>query len=78
MKKILFDFFHIHQYGEVDLHGYQSCLICGKSVLVGRAECKHTYSIESRFTFPKRWYRDERIVYVQECRVCGHLNKFEI
>ena len=69
---------HLHEFGDVDLHGYQSCKTCGKSHFVGKSECRHTWEIQSTYTFPKRWFRDERIVYVQECRICGTLHKFEV
>ena len=69
---------HLHEFGDVDLHGYQSCKICGKSHFVGKAECRHTWRVINTFTYDKRWFRDERTIYVQECRVCGILNKFEV
>lgn len=68
---------HLHEFGDVDLHGYQSCKTCGKSHFVGKSECRHTYGVRDTFTI-KSWYAPTRIVYVQECRVCGKLNKFEV
>ena len=68
---------HLHEFGDVDLYGYQSCKICGKSHFVGKAECRHNYSVRDIYR-PQPWWNPDMAVYVQECRVCGKLNKFEV
>ena len=63
-----------HKYGKIDVHGVQSCLICGKARSIG---CQHFWEDVESGIVSTQGVTHSKII-ISKCKNCGKREKFVV